>query len=88
MLNFLSNCNAWFGKRMFYVVLVPLLLGFIAPVETTKFWTIIATLSFSYMTFAASLEIRIKDFLNRLSKPWLTLWMLLFIHGVMPLSPI
>lgn len=84
MLNLLNNCNTWLGKRMFFVVLMPLLLGFSKPIETTSFWTIVATLSFSYMTLAASMETNIRDFIQKLSRPWITIWMLLFIHGVMP----
>ncbi|AEG59231.1 bile acid:sodium symporter family protein [Desulforamulus ruminis] len=85
MLNLFNQWNQLLGRRMFFVVLVPLLIGFMAPVETTKFWSLVATLSFTYMTFSASLDTSLKDFINKLSKPWLSIWMLLFIHGVMPL---
>ncbi|MTI81627.1 MAG: bile acid:sodium symporter family protein [Firmicutes bacterium] len=85
MINLIYQWNQFLGRRMFYVVLIPLLVGFVAPVETTLFWNIVATLSFTYMTFAASLDTSLADFLNRLSRPWLSIWMLIFIHGVMPL---
>ncbi|MBO8137851.1 MAG: bile acid:sodium symporter family protein [Desulfotomaculum sp.] len=84
MLNLLYQWNQFLGQRMFYAVLIPLLIGFVAPIETTPFWSIVATLSFTYMTFAASLDTSLADFLSRLSRPWLSIWMLIFIHGVMP----
>lgn len=85
MITFFSKWNGWLAKHMFYVVLSALFFGFITPVETTKFWSLAATLSFTYMTFVSSLETSLKDFFRTLSRPWINIWMLLLIHGVMPL---
>ncbi|GAB6180032.1 bile acid:sodium symporter family protein [Desulfotomaculum defluvii] len=85
MLSFFSYWNRWLGQHMFYVVLSALFFGFITPVETTKFWSLVATLSFTYMTFVSSLETSLKDFFRTLSSPWINIWMLVLIHGIMPL---
>lgn len=84
MFKIFNHYNIWLGKRMFYLVWIALMLGFLAPVETSKFWSSFAILAFGYMTFTASLETSFKDFINKLSKPSIALWVLLFIHIIMP----
>lgn len=85
MLNYFAALNSWFARNMFFVVLSALFFGFLAPVPTTNFWSMVATLAFLYMTFVASVETSLKDFFHTLAKPGIALWMLLLIHGVMPL---
>ena len=85
MLNYFAAWNSWFGRNMFFVVLSALFFGFLTPVQTTEFWSMVAMLSFLYMTFIASIETSLKDFFHTLAKPGLAIWMLVLIHGVMPL---
>lgn len=84
MLDLFSQWNKFLGNQMFFVVLIPLFIGFFYPIETTKSWSMAATLCFTYMTFNASLDTSLKDFVKRLSNPLLPIYELLFIHGVMP----
>ncbi|AEF93515.1 Bile acid:sodium symporter [Desulfotomaculum nigrificans CO-1-SRB] len=85
MLNYINIWNIWLGRRMFFVVLSALLFGFTLPLPTSEFWNWVATLLFTYMTFVTALDTSLKDFIHVLTKPWINLWMLLLIHGVMPL---
>ncbi len=85
MLQKFSGWNKWLGQKIFFVVLFALLFGFVFPLPATKFWGLVATLSFAYMTFVTSLETGLKEFFTTLSRPWVNIWMLLLIHVAMPL---
>ncbi|ABO49003.1 Bile acid:sodium symporter [Desulforamulus reducens MI-1] len=85
MLNYFSLWNIWLSRRMFFVVLSALLFGFTFSLPTSKFGNWLATLLFAYMTFVTALDSSLKDFIHILAKPWINIWMLLLIHGIMPL---
>ncbi|KJS16354.1 MAG: bile acid:sodium symporter [Peptococcaceae bacterium BRH_c4b] len=85
MLDLITSWNSWLGRRMFFVVLSAFFSGFILPLPHTTLLGTVAVALFAYMTFIVSLETSYRDFFHVLTKPWLTLWMLFLIHGVMPL---
>lgn len=85
MLDIFARCNSWLSQHMFFVVLSALLFGFTSPLAQTPLLNTVAVLLFAYMTFITALETNYKDFIHELTKPWVTLWMLLLIHGAMPL---
>lgn len=85
MLKRFACWNSWLGRRMFLVVLIPLLVGFLWPLPESSIWNTIAVGLFAYMTFITALDTSLKDFLHTLEKPWLALWILLMVHGIMPL---
>jgi len=85
MLDIFARCNSWLSRRMFFVVLSALLIGFTTPLPQAPLLNTIAVVLFAYMTFITALETNYKNFIHVLTKPWVTLWMLLLIHGVMPL---
>lgn len=84
MWELMGRWNSWLGKRMFYVVLSALLLGFNFPLPNLPVFTQIAVFLFAYMTFVTALETSFKQFLKILKEPWLPLWMLFLIHGGAP----
>ncbi|TGE32400.1 bile acid:sodium symporter [Desulfosporosinus sp. Sb-LF] len=77
--------NHFLGRRMFFVVLLALLLGFCLPLPKTPILSTLSVALFAYMTFITALGTKFRDFLQVLSKPWVPLWMLLLIHGIAPL---
>ncbi|MQL51973.1 bile acid:sodium symporter family protein [Desulfofundulus thermobenzoicus] len=85
MLKRLSCWNAWLGRHMFYVVLSALLVGFTLPLPSSPSLSKLAVALFAYMTFITALDTSFKDFLHVLARPWVALWVLVLIHGVMPL---
>lgn len=85
MLDIFARCNSWLARHMFFVVLSGLLFGFTYPLPQVPLLKTIAVLLFAYMTFVTALETNYKSFVHVLARPWLTIWMLLLIHGVMPL---
>lgn len=87
MKDFWQRGNLWISKRMFLVVLLPVLAGFLGQ----KYFSsglggngVVVSL-FAYMTFVTSLEITWQRFWGALSYPGTIVWMLFLIHGVMPL---
>ncbi|TEB06009.1 Sodium Bile acid symporter family protein [Pelotomaculum schinkii] len=85
MLEIFARCNSWLSQHMFFVVLSALLFGFTSPLPQAPLLNTIAVVLFAYMTFVTALETNYKSFFHVLTRPWVTLWMLLLIHGVMPL---
>ncbi|HBC95019.1 MAG TPA: bile acid:sodium symporter, partial [Pelotomaculum sp.] len=77
MLEILSRCNSWLSRHMFFVVLSALLFGFTSPLPQAPLLNTIAVLLFAYMTFVTALETNYKSFFHVLTRPWVTLWMLL-----------
>jgi BASS family bile acid:Na+ symporter len=84
MLDIFARCNSWLSQRMFFVVLTALLCGFVSPLPKEPVLNTLAVFLFAYMTFITALDTNYKDFIHVLARPWITLWMLLLIHGVMP----
>lgn len=76
--------NSWLGKRMFYVTVLALVLGFTFPISVTKWTRDLVIVLFVYMTFITSLDIRFRDFISILKKPSVPIWMLFLIHAIMP----
>lgn len=85
MLKHFAQWNDWLGRRMFFVVLSALLCGFTLSLTGAPAWNTVAITLFAYMTFITAQDTGFRDFFHVLAKPWVTLWMLLLIHGVMPL---
>ena len=85
MLERLINWNDFLGRRMFFTVLLALILGFSFPLPRTPFLSTLSVGLFAYMTFITALGTKFRDFIQVLSKPWVPLWMLFLIHGVAPL---
>lgn len=85
MLEYFTCWNKWLGQRMFFVVLSALLFGFTLSLPRPPASNTVIVALFAYMTFITSLETGFRDFFQVLAKPWVNLWMLLLIHGVMPL---
>jgi bile acid:Na+ symporter, BASS family len=85
MFNQLVGLNRWVGKRMFYVTLLALIVGFSFPLSVPKWMRDMVIVFFVYMTFVTSLDIRLSDFISVLKKPGIPLWMLFLIHAVMPI---
>lgn len=81
----LAQANSWLGRRMFLVVLAALVTGFLFPPPPSPSLTRAAVALFAYMTFITALETSIKDFLYVISRPWVMLWVLLLVHGAVPL---
>ncbi|WP_227761841.1 bile acid:sodium symporter family protein [Zhaonella formicivorans] len=85
MLQTFTTWNNWLGKRMFYVVLSALLLGFNLSLPKSPVITKVAIGLFAYMTFVTALGTSFKEFIKVLNKPWTPLWMLFLIHGGAPI---
>lgn len=85
MLNHFTTWNSWLGRRMFFVVLAALLLGFCLPIPKSSLLSNLSVLLFAYMTFITALETKFRDVLHVLSKPWVPLWILVLIHIAAPL---
>lgn len=85
MLELMGRWNSWLGKRMFYVVLSALMLGFISPLPNSPVFAKIAVFLFAYMTFITALDTSFKQFLKILKEPWVPLWMLFLIHVGAPI---
>ena len=85
MLERLIYWNGFLGRRMFYLVLLALILGFSFSLPKTPFLSTLSVGLFAYMTFITALGTRFRDFIHVLAKPWVPLWMLFLIHGVAPL---
>ncbi|WP_051276510.1 bile acid:sodium symporter family protein [Desulfovirgula thermocuniculi] len=82
---FLAQCNSWLGRRMFLVVLTALAAGLFFPLPSSPSLAKVAVALFAYMTFITALETSFKDFLCVIARPWVTLWVLLLVHGAAPL---
>lgn len=78
-------CNGWLGQRMFLVVLAALVAGFFFPLPASPSLAKATVALFAYMTFITALETSFKDFLYAIARPWVTLWVLLLVHGAAPL---
>lgn len=85
MLQLFSRWNQWLGRRMFFVVLSALLVGFLFPPSPALHLNTLAVVLFAYMTFVTALDTGFRDFFHILARPGIALWMLLLIHVVMPL---
>ncbi|OAT85308.1 bile acid:sodium symporter family protein [Desulfotomaculum copahuensis] len=85
MLDYFACWNQWLGRRMFFVVLSALLAGFLMPLPHSPVLATTAVALFAYMTFITALDTGFRDFFHVLARPWITIWMLLLIHVVMPL---
>ncbi|MGQ9473786.1 MAG: bile acid:sodium symporter family protein [Candidatus Caldatribacteriaceae bacterium] len=87
MKDFWQRGNIWMSKRMFLVVLLPVLTGFILQkyFPSGLLGNGVVVVLFAYMTFVTSLEITWQRFLGALSSFGTIVWMLFLIHGVMPL---
>jgi len=70
---------------MFFVVLSGLFLGLLSPLPQVSFLENLAIFLFAYMTFVTALETDYKSFIQVLARPWITAWILLLIHVIMPL---
>ena len=81
----LTTLNRGLGKRMFYVTVLALVLGFAFPLPVSKWMRDMVVVLFVYMTFITALDIRFGDFLSILKKPLLPLWMIFLIHAIMPI---
>lgn len=81
----LTYWNNWLGRRMFFIILSALFFGFTLSIPRSPAWNTAIVALFAYMTFVTSLDTSLRDFFQVLTKPWVNLWMLLLIHGVMPL---
>lgn len=84
MIKTMTQWNNWLGKRMFYIVLTALLLGFNLPMPKSSWIISMAIGLFAYITFITALGISFKDFVKVINKPWIPLWMLFLIHVVAP----
>ncbi|MFZ3102985.1 MAG: bile acid:sodium symporter family protein [Desulfitobacteriaceae bacterium] len=85
MLQYFFRGNEWLGKRMFFVVLSALLLGFILSIPKNPASASISIGLFAYMTFVTALGISFKDFIRVLRNPRIVIWMLLLVHIAMPI---
>lgn len=85
MFRYFAKGNEWLGKRMFFVVLSALLLGFTIVLPESTHSASISIGLFAYMTFITALGTSFKDFIRVLSKPWTAIWMLILVHVAMPI---
>lgn len=80
MVELMGRWNSWLGKRMFYVVLSALFIGFNTPLPQLPIFTKIAVVLFAYMSFITALDTSFKQFIKILKEPWIPLWMIFLIH--------
>lgn len=85
MLSLWARCNNWLSKHMFYVVLLGLVLGFVLPLPTKPVYHYLVLVLFAYMTFITALGTSFNKFIQAVTKPKIIIFMLILIHGVMPL---
>ncbi|ATW25756.1 bile acid:sodium symporter family protein [Candidatus Formimonas warabiya] len=84
MIQLMAKWNNWLGKRMFFVVLSALLIGFNLNLPKSPGITLLGMGLFSYMTFVTALGTSFKEFLKVMHKPWIPVWMLFLIHAAVP----
>jgi len=80
-----SIVNDWLGKKMFLLVLLALMTGYLLKVPDGSLIRFLLVALFAYMTFVTSLGTSLKSFIQVLAKPWISLWALLLIHIMTPL---
>ncbi len=85
MFQYFFRGNEWLGKRMFFVVLSALLLGFVLSIPKNPASANISIGLFAYMTFVTALGISFKDFVRVLRNPGVVIWMLFLVHIAMPI---
>ena len=85
MPGYLTLCNNWLSRHMFFVVLSGLLIGLLSPLPQVPILETLAIFLFAYMTFVTALGTDYKSFIQVLARPWITAWILLLIHAIMPL---
>jgi predicted Na+-dependent transporter len=85
MLYSLTNWNRWLGKRMFFVTLIALFLGFNFKLPDFILSQNVTLGCFIYLTFVTSLDIHFKDLIRIIKHPILPMGMLILIHAVMPI---
>lgn len=85
MLNYLTNWNHWLGKRMFFVTLIALLIGFNFKLPDFLLSQKITLTCFIYLTFITSLDIHFKDLVRIIKNPIVLIGMLFLIHVIMPI---
>ncbi|ATW25755.1 bile acid:sodium symporter family protein [Candidatus Formimonas warabiya] len=84
MMKMITAWDHWLGKRMFFVVLSALLIGFNLSLPQSPLYTSIAIGLFAYMTFISALGTSFKEFVQVVRKPWIPIWMLFLIHAGAP----
>lgn len=84
MLSYFTGWNRWLGKRMFFVTLVALVIGFNFKLPHFLLSQNVTLFCFIYLTFITSLDIHFKDLLRIIKHPVLPIGMLILIHAVMP----
>lgn len=81
ILNFVVKINQVIGKRMFFVTLSALLMGFLFPIpEGLPNGKVVNIGLFSILTFFASTALNLDDFFMVLKKPFVPLWLLFLVH--------
>ncbi|HVJ48722.1 bile acid:sodium symporter family protein [Desulfitobacterium sp.] len=85
MLSYLAAWNRWLGKRMFFVTLIALIIGFNFSLPNFLLSQNVTLFCFIYLTFITSLDIHFKDLLRIIKHPVLPIGMLILIHAVMPI---
>jgi predicted Na+-dependent transporter len=81
-----SVVNDWLGKKIFLLVLLALVTGYLLKVPDGSLIRFLLVALFAYMTFVTSLGTSFKSFIQVLAKPWVPLWALLLIHIMTPLT--
>lgn len=85
MLNYLTFLNRWLGKRMFFITLIALIIGFNFNLPHFLLSSNVTLFCFIYLTFVTSLDVHFKDLLRIIKHPVLPIGMLVLIHIIMPI---
>lgn len=85
MNSYFTAWNTWLGKRMFLLVLSALATGYFISVGNSPWLRTLVIALFAYMTFVTSLETSLRKFIEVLSHPWISFWILALVHIVTPL---
>lgn len=83
MLNF-SKYNEWLSERMFILVLTALILGAFIRIPNIDIKSL-AVFLFAYMTFITALSTSLKQFVQTIKKPFVSIWILSLVHIVTPI---
>lgn len=80
-----AKLNRWVGERLFFVTVIPLILGFMIPISDIGSFKNITIGLFSYMTFVTALNTSLKDFFKAFTKPLIPIWILIIVHVFSPM---
>jgi len=78
------RANDWVGRRLFFVVVAAVLLGFMSPLPKMSYTKDIVFVIFAYITFVTSLGTGFRKFLEVLKKPLIAVWILCLLHLGVP----